>query len=451
MSQRTSLRFALSLLPVMFFLISSPISGQSQIDKPPLPVSNIVCDLDKGQQDLSVWPNSMSSGNSDPWIWQNHIKIRKMRPRVMVLNFGNSLDMDRARKYTENMINNLANSSRYHGYSDPGAPVCIEYQVIRYVDLRDNPIAPSNSLGNSMLAPYQKEALKNKNGFCVCDYSVFYSKEFARYYGFVHPSRRGEFIDLHELINSGIVHELWFFWLHGGRGAPLETVEYKRYYDENCRPIPGKYGPAGNGHCKSMPWSGRSFRITFFNPDRGLGCGMENFCHALEGMANYNSIGYYKKYFYEFAEFDLNTRYKLPGKSLYAMIGMGPKRKGDKVEYPTTTSMKINSKGNIYDVADYIAAGGNVHFPPGARGHYDQESPFTVKSTIENYRLFNGSDGKDKAEDFNKDKFKPYRKICPDGMGPWLMYWRQNFPGLDNKCKDDQGQTMKNWWPFLFY
>jgi hypothetical protein len=36
-------------------------------------------------------------------------------------------------------------------------------------------------------------------------------------------------------------------------------------------------------------------------------------------------------------------------------------------------------------------------------------------------------------------------------MGPWVVYWRQNMPGLGNKCVDDSGKPMKNWWPFLFY
>ena len=46
---------------------------------------------------------------------------------------------------------------------------------------------------------------------------------------------------------------------------------------------------------------------------------------------------------------------------------------------------------------------------------------------------------------------KPYREMAPDCMGAWLIYWRQNMPGLDNKQKDDEGKPMKNWWPFLFY
>jgi hypothetical protein len=45
----------------------------------------------------------------------------------------------------------------------------------------------------------------------------------------------------------------------------------------------------------------------------------------------------------------------------------------------------------------------------------------------------------------------PYYSVAPDCMGPWLVYWRMNMPGLDNPCLDNAGQPMKNWWVFLFY
>ena len=45
----------------------------------------------------------------------------------------------------------------------------------------------------------------------------------------------------------------------------------------------------------------------------------------------------------------------------------------------------------------------------------------------------------------------PYRDLAPDCMGRWVVYWRQNMPGLDNTALDDDGRPMKNWWPFLFY
>ena len=46
------------------------------------------------------------------------------------------------------------------------------------------------------------------------------------------------------------------------------------------------------------------------------------------------------------------------------------------------------------------------------------------------------------------DRFKDLGADC---MGRWVIYWRQNMPGVGNHAKDDEGRPMKNWWPFLFY
>lgn len=102
-------------------------------------------------------------------------------------------------------------------------------------------------------------------------------------------------------------------------------------------------------------------------------------------------------------------------------------------------------------MSSYIAAGGNVHFPPGGRRHYDLGSPHTVLSTIESYRQRNGPDGTDLARRFNKEKWQRYLSVAPDCMGAWTIFWRQCMPGLDNKCLDDDGKPVKNWWVFLFY
>ena len=51
----------------------------------------------------------------------------------------------------------------------------------------------------------------------------------------------------------------------------------------------------------------------------------------------------------------------------------------------------------------------------------------------------------------DRAKIRNYRDLAPDCMGAWLVYWRQNMPGLNNKQKDDDKKAMKNWWPFLFY
>jgi hypothetical protein len=100
---------------------------------------------------------------------------------------------------------------------------------------------------------------------------------------------------------------------------------------------------------------------------------------------------------------------------------------------------------------NYIVAGGNVHSPPNARRQYDQDNTAPVMSTIEGWRLRAGADGKDVAKPWTTAVLDPYRNDYTDCMGAWLVYWRQNFPGLDNRALDDAGKPMKNWWPFLFY
>lgn len=395
--------------------------------------------------DLTVWPNRVSYRNSDPWIYENHDRIRKMRPRVLVLNFANDVDMPAIREKTEKLIQALAEATRYHGFENPDAPAFLEYEVVKYVDMRDRPVPPERAHRNSAFFPARVDGPRD----FACDYGAFYTDFFARFYGFQDPNNSRRYYNLHELINAGIVHELWFYAAHVyEEGWPAnEVIELKQYYDENCRPIPGKYGPAGNGHVDSFPWSGRSFRMAFFNPHRGTGCQMENFGHGLEGYANYDAIRYYTPYFREYAELDLDRRYGLPINSLYRV----PYNVKEAVSYPTPASMKIKTPRHDLSVDPYIAQGGNVHFPPGARHHYDLESPFTVQSTIENWRRRNGPDGKDRIEDFNKDKFAHYKSVAPDCMGPWMIFWRQCMPGLDNRSLDDQGRPMKNWWVFLFY
>ena len=365
--------------------------------------------------DLTVWPNKISFRNSDDWLWQNHDKIRKMRPRVLVLNFANDVSMAHIRKHVEGIIRATAEATRYHGFKDPAAPAFIEYEVAKYVDLRDRSGPEAGKRVTSSLMPRKKSPKRYE---VLCDYAGFYTDEFARHLGFRDPRDASRFLNLHELI-----------------------------YDENCRPIKGKHGQAGNGADHTMPWSGRSFRIAFFNPHRGIGCAMENFGHTLEWMATTNSIAYFRKYFLEYAELDFDKRYGVPFNELYR-TDYAVK---DSISYPTKTSIIVKIKDQTHKIDPYVAFGGSVHFPPGARHHYDLESPHTVLSTIENYRLRNGPDGQDLALEFNKDKFARYGDIAPDCMGRWMVYWRQCMPGLDNRCVDDEGQPMKSWWVFPFY
>ena len=93
-----------------------------------------------------------------------------------------------------------------------------------------------------------------------------------------------------------------------------------------------------------------------------------------------------------------------------------------------------------------MAAGGNVHFMPNGRFDYDLDNPAPVLSTIETWRQ-----PEQEARPWTPAVLERYRELAPDCMGRWVVYWRQNMPGLDNTALDDDGRPMKNWWPFLFY
>ena len=96
--------------------------------------------------------------------------------------------------------------------------------------------------------------------------------------------------------------------------------------------------------------------------------------------------------------------------------------------------------------SDYVAAGGNVHFTPNGRWDYDLDNPERVLSTIETWRQPGQV-----ARPWTPALLERYRDLAPDCMGRWVVYWRQNMPGLYNAALDDAGRPMKNWWPFLFY
>ena len=65
--------------------------------------------------DLTVWPNRVSYANSDPWLAQNHHRLRIMRPRVLVINFSNEHTLRHIQQLTANIILGLAKGSRWHG------------------------------------------------------------------------------------------------------------------------------------------------------------------------------------------------------------------------------------------------------------------------------------------------------------------------------------------------
>src|SRR4051794_34267674 len=71
--------------------------------------------------DLTLWPNHTSHANSDAWLAENHDRIRRMNPRVMLVNFSNEHGTNHLLGLARRLIDILAESSRYHGYKDSNA------------------------------------------------------------------------------------------------------------------------------------------------------------------------------------------------------------------------------------------------------------------------------------------------------------------------------------------
>jgi hypothetical protein len=393
--------------------------------------------------DLTAWPNRTSRANGDDWLVTNHDRIRRMKPRLLLINFSNEHSREHLDLLTKKLIAALAESSRYHGYRDPKAPAFLQYEVFKFVDLRD----ADRTRGNARKLPVKDP--RRKSGFNM-KYSAYFSEEFAGSFGVPDPRDPKRFLRLDELVDGGYVHEVWFFESGSPQADPqpgsFEVVELKPVYDEQFRKVPGKSVQAGNGGDPEQPWTGRSVRIGCVNASRGIGCFLESLAHGMEYAALSRAVPYYSRYFLEYAGFDLDRRFKLPFRSFYAMdYGGRP------IRFPGPTTLVVPHRGREYRVEDYVVAGGNAHFPPNARGHYDLDNPEPVLSTIEDWRIGSGPGGRDVARPWTNAAFREYRDRAPDCMGPWLVYWRQNMPGLDNRQKDDAGRPMKNWLVFLFF
>jgi len=389
--------------------------------------------------DPTVWPNRWSKANSDAWIVRNHDRIRQMQPRVLLINFSNQVEAEKPLRLAQQLIAAMREASRYHGYKDSNSPPFLQYSVWRFVDLRDPDRKEKNSR-RSPIKPHVREPDIN------CDYGGFFSEQFAEYIGVRDPKNKRRFLRLDELVDRGYVHEVWFTAAATGDFRCLECVELKPVYDELFRRIPGKYVQAGNGGDPDQKWTGRSVRINCINHDRGIGCAMESLGHSMEGLAYSGAIPYFTRYFHEYAGFDLDKRYNLPFNSFYPLWGEG---KG--IRYPDPHTAIVTDGKQTWKIENYVAAGGNVHFPPNARRHYDLNNTEPVMSTIEDWRIGSAPGGKDIAKPWTCEVLKRYAELAPDCMGRWLVYWWQNMPGLNNRSKDDDGRPMKNWWVFWFY
>lgn len=426
-------------IPLLVLLaLSADVRGQTSS----ISADGVVSEL-PFSSDLTVWPNLESHANSDSWLALNHDQLQMMKPRVLLINFSNDHSADKCLDLARKIITALAESSRYQGYNNAAAPIFLEYEIFHFVDLRDSTQANGNSLKLPVKDP------KARSGFNV-KYDAFFLTEFAEQLNIRDAKNPNAPLTLTELLERGWVHEVWFFESGNGNSrihsGAYEVVELKPQYDKSFKKIDNQYVQAGNGGDSEQRWTGRSCRIGCINASRGVGCYLESLAHGLEGTSSSKAIPYFTEYFREYAGYDLQEKYQLPFESFYSL----DYRTGD-LQYPTSSSLQVVHAGKKFVVNGYVAVGGNAHFPPNGRKHYDLDNSDPVLSTIEDWRIGSGPGGEDVRQPFTSAKFERYRDLAPDCMGRWLVYWRQNMPGLNNRQKDNAGKPMKNWIPFLFY
>lgn len=417
-----------------------PTSGDSD------PSSGSGTDTGEIDPDAAVWPNEESQANSDPWIAQNHQSIEQMRPRVLAINYVNARSMADMNAQLEQVIDIIAESTRYHGYEDADAPPFLAYELAYSVDLRDAAPPPGWTYNNSTLYPREDPP----QGYWGFDYAALFSESYADLLAIEDPDQPGHNLRLCEAIDRGLVHEVW---VYGDADVPdvsaAEMLELKPEYDENFERVPGAMNPcAGNGcfdqeDLLQIPCT-RSVRVAWFNNTRGPGCFMESLSHAFEGMGRkgQTTLPYLSKYFPEFANMQLSDDHGLAIDNWYSCPYGEPC-----LSYPSSASVTYDVSPEVQGtIEDYDARCGNVHWPPNARHHYDLDGPDAVVSSCTHWR-----DGTGETEPYDGSQHDVYRDFAPDCMGPFLVWWRQNIPGLHNTALDDDGQPMRNWWPFLFY
>jgi hypothetical protein len=401
---------------------------------------------------LDVWPNVESSANSDPWLMANHARIRLLRPRVLALNFVNARSMAEMEAHFQALIAALREGSRYHGYQNPGAQPMLEYSIWKSIDMRDLPPAAGFPHRNSSRYPRNLRTAS-------LDYGRFFSREYAEVYGVPHPSD-GHLMDLCELVDAGIIHELWLYANDMGGDLDVsyaEVLELKPRYDAALWRVGTELDPcAGNG-CFSPddlaavpPHCARMVRILWVNDSRGVGCGVENYDHGFESTAGGGLIPYLRGPFREFTDSNLDRRYGTPFESWYACDYA---KDWSCISYTGLQSLNYDTGSARGSIRGYTPACGHTHVPPNGRGHYDYfgDNPTVTLSTCGHFRLRDGPGGRDLAERFDSGMFARFNGADSDcGLG-WHVFWRQNFPGFDSRARADDGTPMLSWWPFLFY
>ena len=394
----------------------------------------------------TVWPNCISSANSDPWLVQHHDRLTAIRPRLLLLHFFNPWNKAQAEDWAALQIRALREGSRYHAYADPNAPAFLEYQIARTIDLTDNPPPPPTTWDypSSTRLPVTAEG--------AFDTAALFTQKFADdmgAQGFADTSQPRN-LTLCEIFERGLVNEVWLLVGEPQRRRPPLMLERKQAYDATGRPIAGDFVCIKGATCVPAINCRTTVRMANLDPNRGAGCDAQVRGWNIEGVRA--AVPYLDTNLRAFLNADFRTRFNAPFDSFDEIC--------DKqanppvcVTYPTPTQAAGMRNGINWTINPFLQGCGTPEFPPNAHRRYDWANDVPVQSRCEHYGMRDGDAGQDTPDRYTFGKVAAYDTAFgkPDCGTGWQIYWRQSIPGFENRAIDADGRRMKNFWPFLFY
>jgi hypothetical protein len=413
--------------------------------------------VDQGTTTSLVWPNAQSSANSDPWLAQHHDEITEMHPKALIINFANGYTPAAVAARWDAMAKVMNEGTRYHGYADPNVKPFIYHELLKQVDLIDSPIPAGWTLPNSTKTP----RVTTSDGTHI-DYGQLYSQTFADYIGIKDPANPSRNLNLCELLQKGIMNELFLAIDNSEPNLAPEIIEYKQVYDSNDNALTGQFDPySGNGAFSpeaDLPQArncGRSLRVDFLEMNNGTDGALHVLAHNYEhiGRAIPNVVRFYSALF----NFDFSSRFQTRFNSWYDLSVNGAE--GHFLSYPTNQSVAwtctagrdCGAPSGI--ISPFTQGCGNAHYPPNARGSYDYTNTDTVLTRCEHYGLHDGPNGKDLTSPYNVHTLDNLTAQYGNGIngGAWQLYLFQSIPGYGSHATTDDGVHIKNFWPYLYY